>query len=358
MPRAHYATVFRGRDVELNREVAIKQIHAQYLDDPHQLDRYWQEAQLIANLEHPHIISIYDIVRERGWLILELMLGSIQQVLNGRPIDLMDLRYLLPAMAQGLQFLERNGIMHGDVKPSNMLIDKNRRIQLGDFGIARRLSSGDGSVVKGTTKYMAPEVVSDQFGEVGPHSDLYSLGFSAYELMCGQNFESLFPGLNMFGRDRQVAWMMWHSAPDRRLPEIRRTLQDVPDDLAQIVQKLCEKDPAKRYRTAEELLQDLDQDKARDKHPTAQEAAQADKAARQTRRKRLMAVARSRSAWCSASRSRCGPRQAALLHRRPATNPRRAPSSSSISRTVVSSSKPLRDVSGTFPSTPRKTCSS
>lgn len=285
-----FATVFRGRDVELNREVAIKQIHAQYLEDPHQLDRYWQEAQLIANLEHARIISIYDIVRDRGWLILELMMGSIQQVLKGRPIDLTDLRYLLRAVAQGLQFLERNGIIHGDVKPSNILLDKNRQIRLGDFGIARRLSSGEGSVVKGTAKYMAPEVVSDQFGEVGPHSDLYSLGFSAYELMCGQNFESLFPGLNMFGRDRQVAWMMWQSAPDRRLPEIRRVLQNVPEDLAGIVEKLCEKDPAKRYRTAEQLLQDLDQDKTRDRQPTAQEAAEAEKAAKQARRKRLMSV--------------------------------------------------------------------
>ncbi len=285
-----FATVFRGRDMELNREVAIKQIHAQYLEDPHQLDRYWQEAQLIANLEHARIISIYDIVRDRGWLILELMMGSIQQVLKGRPIDLTDLRYLLRAVAQGLQFLERNGIIHGDVKPSNILLDKNRQIRLGDFGIARRLSSGEGSVVKGTAKYMAPEVVSDQFGEVGPHSDLYSLGFSAYELMCGQNFESLFPGLNMFGRDRQVAWMMWQSAPDRRLPEIRRVLQNVPEDLAGIVEKLCEKDPAKRYRTAEQLLQDLDQDKTRDRQPTAQEAAEAEKAAKQARRKRLMAV--------------------------------------------------------------------
>ena len=77
-----FATVYRGHDAELNREVAIKQIHDQYLGDPQLLDRYWREAQLMANLEHPRIMSIYDIVRERGWLILELMLGSIKQLLN------------------------------------------------------------------------------------------------------------------------------------------------------------------------------------------------------------------------------------------------------------------------------------
>ncbi len=86
--------------------------------------------------------------------------------------------------------------------------------------MARRAGNDEGSLLKGTTKYMAPEVVSDQFGRVGPHSDLYSLGFSIYELLCGENFETLFPGLNAFGRDKQVAWMMWHAAADRRLPEI------------------------------------------------------------------------------------------------------------------------------------------
>ena len=72
-----FATVFRGRDLELNRDVAIKQIHPQFLADQQQLDRYWQEAQLLASLEHPNIMTIYDIVRDRGWLILELMQGSL-----------------------------------------------------------------------------------------------------------------------------------------------------------------------------------------------------------------------------------------------------------------------------------------
>lgn len=252
-----YAAVFRGRDNELDRDVAIRQIHAQFLDNPLQLQRYWQEAQLVAKLEHPRIITIYDVIRDRGWLILELMQGSVQQMLGGKPIDLKSFRSLMISMAEALDFLEQRGILHGDVKPSNMLVDKNRRVKLGDFGIARRLANDDGSVVKGTTKYIAPEVVSDQFGPVGPHSDLYSLGFASYELLCGADFESLFPGLTMFGRDRQVAWLMWHAAPDRRLPEIQEVLDGVPSDLARIVQRLCEKEPAKRYPSAKELLGDL-----------------------------------------------------------------------------------------------------
>jgi hypothetical protein len=146
-------------------------------------------------------------------------------------------------------------------------------------------------VVKGTTKYMAPEVVSDQFGAVGPHSDLYSLGFSAYELMCGEKFESLFPGLNMFGRDRQIAWMMWHSAPDRRLPKIGEVFENVPEELAHVIEKLCEKDPAKRYRRAEEVIDALSEETSGTKKPISEETAESEKQAKQARRKRVLSIA-------------------------------------------------------------------
>lgn len=288
--KGDFATVFRARDRELGREVAIKQIHQQYLDDPAQLERYWQEAQLLASLDHPYIMTIYDVVRSRGWLVLELMKGSLQQQLGGRPIDLEDLRLTLIYTLSALQFLHKNGIIHGDVKPGNLLLDRNNRIKLGDFGIARRIASGEGSVVKGTTKYMAPEVLSDQFGEVGPQSDIYSLGFSAYELMCGSQFESLFPGLNMYGRDMQVAWMMWHSAPDRRLPPIEKVLEGVPPDLAAVIERMTEKDPARRYKNADRPLAELRVRGAAGGPEDEEELAAQAAAAKKARRQRLLAI--------------------------------------------------------------------
>ena len=255
-----FATVYRGRDLELGREVAIKQIHDQFLADPQQLDRYWAEAQLLASFQHPNIVTIYDIVRERGWLILELMQSDLAKVAGRKQMDLGALRTTLAHCLRALKFLHAHGIVHGDIKPSNMMIDRRRRVKIGDFGLARRVSNEQGSLIKGTTKYMAPEVVSDEFGEVVPASDLYSLGFAAYELMFGENFESLFPGLNAFGRDRQMAWMMWHAAPDRRLPDIARVLADVPEDLARTIQKLTAKPQSQRYRSADEALSDLNID--------------------------------------------------------------------------------------------------
>ena len=251
-----FATVSRARDRDLGREVAVKQIHAQYLADPRQLARYWQEAQLLASLQHPNILTIYDVVRPRGWLILELMRGSLKPVAEGDPMDLDQLRLVLANCLTGLDFLHRNGVIHGDIKPSNILVAPSR-VKLGDFGLARRASNEEGSLLKGTTKYMAPELLSAQFGAVGAASDLYSLGFTAYELMVGSHFESLLPTLATFGRNKQLAWMMWHSTANVKLPDIQRVLEGVPEDLAQIIQRLIAKDQSQRYRSAREALRDL-----------------------------------------------------------------------------------------------------
>lgn len=255
-----FATVYRARDVELGREVAVKQLHQQYLEDPRQLSRYWLEAQLLASLHHPNIVTIFDVDRERGWLIMELMQGNLAERLHGKPMDLRALRATLAHCLRALKYLHEQGVIHGDIKPGNMMIDSRKRVKIGDFGLARRASDDEGSLLKGATKYMAPEMVSDDFGDVGPASDLYSLGFAAYNLLCGENFEQLFPGLKAFGRDQQIAWMMWHAAPDRQLPEIRRVLEGVPEDIARVIEKLTAKDQALRYRSADEALSDLQVD--------------------------------------------------------------------------------------------------
>ncbi len=293
--RGDFAVVYRARDRELGREVAIKQIHQQFLADGRQLTRYWQEAQLLASLQHPNILTIYDIVRSKGWLILELMHGSLQPATRSEGVDLDFLRIALADCLGALEFLHANGVIHGDIKPSNMLVDAQGRVKLGDFGLARRASNEEGSLLKGTTKYMAPELVSDQFGAAGPASDLYSLGFSAYELMCGSKFETLFPGLSSFGRDRQIAWMMWHAAADRNLPPIGRVLEGVPPDLTRTIEHLVVKDQSKRCKSAKEALWELRVDPLQvsvgpNKVDAAAEAAR-EAAGKKKRRMRFAAVA-------------------------------------------------------------------
>src|SRR5262245_2645141 len=253
-----FAAVYRARDRELGRDVAIKQIHGQYMNDPRRLERFWREAQLLASLQHPNVLTIYDVVRPRGWLVLELMQGTLLDASRGQPIDLGLLRTAMSGALSALSLLHANRVIHGDIKPSNLLLDKQGRVKIGDFGLARRVASDQGSYLKGATRYMAPELVAPQFGPVGPSSDLYSLGFTAYELLCGpQQFENLFPGLDAFGRDRQIAWMMWHAAPDRKLPPVASVLDGVPPDLGHVIDHLTIKNPAQRYQSADQALADL-----------------------------------------------------------------------------------------------------
>ena len=123
-----FATVYRARDTELGREVAIKQLHQEFVDDPQRLERYWQESQLLASLQHPNIVTIFDIVRERGWLVLELMQGSLAERLAGRQIDLRALRATLAHVLRALKYLHAQGVIHGDIKPGNLMIDARRRV--------------------------------------------------------------------------------------------------------------------------------------------------------------------------------------------------------------------------------------
>ncbi|MEM9944329.1 MAG: hypothetical protein AAF939_22435, partial [Planctomycetota bacterium] len=137
-----------------------------------------------------------------------------------------------------------------------------------------------------------PELVSEEFGDVGPQSDLYSLGFSALELLVGPDFDSLFPDLIAFGRDPQMAWMMWHCSADRSFPPIQSQLQGVPDDLANVIEKLTSKRQQVRYSDAKEVISDL----RSGGHPVGtalkkQEDADAEDAKKKKRQSRLRAAA-------------------------------------------------------------------
>ena len=282
-----FATVSRARDRDLGREVAVKQIHAQFLADPRQLARYWQEAQLLASLQHANIITIYDVVRPRGWLILELMRGSLKASAEGDPMDLDQLRMVLANCLTGLHFLHGNGVIHGDIKPSNILVAPPNRVKLGDFGLARRASNEEGSLLKGTTKYMRPSCCRRNSERWALPAIFTRWGSRPTSLMVGSHFESLLPTLATFGRNRQLAWMMWHSTADVRLPEIARVLEGVPEDLARVIERLIAKDQSQRYRSAAEALRDLQSGAMNSLPPAADPDAETEAAAATRRKKRI-----------------------------------------------------------------------
>ncbi len=286
-----FATVFAATDTKLNREVAIKQLHKQFLADKEQMERYWQEAQLLGSLEHPNVMTIFDVVKKQGCLVLERMQGTLKDIYGERPMPVEDVRQVILQAAAGLKCLHENGIVHGDIKPGNLFLSKQEIVKLGDFGLARRVNDDDGSLIKGTTRYMAPELVSEEFGDVGPPSDLYSLGFSALEMMVGPQFETLFPDLIAFGRDRQMAWMMWHCSADRRLPPVQSLLAGVPEDLAGVIQKLTAKNQNERYTSAKEVIADLSGTAAPvGQSVKDQEAAEAEELRKKKKKHRIIAA--------------------------------------------------------------------
>jgi eukaryotic-like serine/threonine-protein kinase len=184
-------------------------------------------------------------------------------------MDLRALRTTLIHALKALKYLHSRGIIHGDINPANLMVDHRKRVKVGDFGIARRVARTDGSVSRGAAKYMAPEALSGDIAHVGPSSDLYSLGFSCYELMCGSAFADLFPGLNPDAGNAQAAWMMWHAAPDRKLPPISHVLEGVPPDLAAVIERMIEKNPKARFQSADEVLSQLgDDSKGADRETT------------------------------------------------------------------------------------------
>jgi len=260
------AKIYRGHDRQLDRVVAIKEILPQYLAEPQKLELYWQDLRLLASLQHPDIIRIEEVVPARGWVIEELAQESLPRMLAGRGIDMNDLRLTLEHALRALGAMHERGLIHGDVRPDNLLADQNKCVKLGDFNVTSRLRV-NGLTAHGSTKYMAPEVASDRFGPIGPHSDLYSLGFAAYKLICGKSFEALFPGLRTQDRDLDLAWKKWHASPDKRAPELHQVVEGVPIDLGRVVRRLIEKDPANRYRTAQEALDDLTQEEEEDVLP-------------------------------------------------------------------------------------------
>ena len=291
-----FATTYAAKDLKLNRKVAIKRLHEQYAQDEQKLARYWDEAQLLASLEHPNNMTIYDVGRAKGYLVLELMQGSLRQIYGKKPMPVQDVKQTLIQALQGLQCLHENGIVHGDVNPNNLFLSRQDVVKLGDFGLARRVDDDQGSMIKGTTRYIAPEMVSEEFGKVGSPSDLYSLGFSALDLLVGPQFESLFPDLVAFGRDRKMAWMMWHCSKDRRFPPISSILDGVPIELSKVLDKLTAKDQTVRYQSAKQALADLQADPApvgkslKDERAAAEALARLQKSKRRKRNLMLLAA--------------------------------------------------------------------
>src|SRR6058998_3963748 len=244
------ANVYLAEDQELGRRVAIKILNERHANDEQFVERFRREAKNAAALSHPNIVSIFDRGQAEGtyYIAMEYLDGrTLKELLvrNGPtpvPIAIDYARQIVGALA----FAHRNGIVHRDIKPHNIVVGSDGRLKVTDFGIARSGASQmteAGSIV-GTAQYLSPEQARG--APVDPRSDLYSLGIVLYEMLTGNV---------PFTGDTPVEIAMKHLSQVPEPPSKLRS--EVPHDLDAIVMRALAKDPDQRYSSAEEMDADL-----------------------------------------------------------------------------------------------------
>jgi serine/threonine protein kinase len=256
--RGGMAEVYRAHHISLDRYVAIKVLHAFLADDPEFKERFEKEARNIARLKHPNIVQVYDFENdtenESYYMVMELVEGpTLKDVLTrlaerGEVMPLAEAIRIIREAASALAYAHSQKMIHRDVKPANLMLDRDNRVVLTDFGIAKIVTgaqfTASGGMV-GTPAYMAPE---QGLGEAGDErSDLYSLGVMLFQLVTGQ-----LP----YDADTPLAIILKHL--NEPIPTSRSINPKVPEPIDQIIRRLMAKDPVNRYQTANELIADLD----------------------------------------------------------------------------------------------------
>lgn len=253
--RGGMSDVYLARDLLLDRPVAVKVLFPEYAKDSTFVERFRREAQAAANLSHPNIVNVYDWGQEANtyFIVMEYVEGrSLSDIIRTQgPLDPRRAAEMTMAVASALAFAHRNGVVHRDVKPGNILITSDGEVKVADFGIAQAVNTGESAVnltragsVMGTAAYFSPEQAQGQ--SVDRRSDLYSLGCVLYESLTGRP---------PFLGDTPVAIAYKHVQEQPVAPS--RFNDAVPTPLEAIDMKLLAKEPPARYSSGEELQADL-----------------------------------------------------------------------------------------------------
>jgi len=258
------ATVYRGRDVRLNRVVAIKILHPHHATDLNFLQRFSHEAQAAANLRHPSIVDIYDVGQEerQHFIVMEFVDGSDlkSMILRYKQLPVQQVLQITSAIADGLDAAHQLGMVHRDVKPQNIMVAHDGTAKITDFGIAKSgLSTAqtETGVTFGTADYISPEQARGQ--PATAQSDIYALAVTIYEALTGQ-----LP----FTGDSAVAVALQHVGS--KPPPIRRHNPSVSTALEQLIMRALAKNPTERPATAKEfgqLLRAQEETEVRDTAP-------------------------------------------------------------------------------------------
>lgn len=246
------ALVYKGHDLLLHRNVAVKVLRQQYVHDEEFIRRFRREAQSAASLSHPNVVNIYDVGQEGDthYIVMEYIEGmTLNDLIKEKaPLPVENALYIANQICDALEHAHSNQIIHRDIKPHNILIGRNGRVKVTDFGIARAATSSTitqtGSVV-GSVHYFSPEHAKGT--ATGAKSDLYSLGIVLYQMLTGK--------LPFLG-ESPISVALKHLQED--VEEPRKVNPLIPQSVENIILKAVRKNPDERYQSAKEMLDDLE----------------------------------------------------------------------------------------------------
>lgn len=241
------ANVYLGYDIILKRDVAIKVLRPEFANDPEFIERFDREAQAATSLSHPNIVSIYDVGEEDNilYIVMEYVDGPTlkEYVMNNGPLQVEEALDIMEQLTSAIQHAHETGLIHRDIKPQNVLIDRNGKVKITDFGIAVALSATaltQTNSVLGSVHYLSPEQARG--GKATKLSDIYSLGIVFYELLTGQ--------LPFTGQS-PVSIALKHLQDDT--PSVRKLNPSIPQSVENIILQSTAKDPFYRYSSVAEM---------------------------------------------------------------------------------------------------------
>jgi len=249
--------IWLAEDEQIGRKLAIKILNPLLASKPDLVERFRQEARIQANLTHPNIVSVYAFFQheDRYYLVMEFAEGvTLRELINHiGPIPFPRAIHILRQILETLAFTHKRQIIHRDIKPSNIMVDtaNNEFVKVMDFGIAKAMEekgmTKTGSAL-GTVLYMSPEQITDS-KNIDIRTDIYSLGITFYEMLSG-----ILPFADDTSSDYHIQKRIIEEDP----PPPTNFYPHIPDWILPILKKMHAKDPAKRYQTAEDILNDLD----------------------------------------------------------------------------------------------------
>ena len=243
------ADVYKSKDHTLNRYVAVKVLKQEFSENANFVSKFRVEAQAAAGLMHPNIVNVYDVGEEKGiyYIVMELVDGiTLKNYIAKRGrLGYKEAVSIALQVSMGLEAAHRNHIIHRDIKPQNIIISRDGKVKVTDFGIAKAATSDTiTSNVMGSVHYTSPEQARGGFSD--EKSDVYSLGVTLYEMLTGEV---------PFDGETTVAIAIRHI--QEAMPSPKKLNPDIPYSVDQIVLKCCEKSPDRRYQNMQELAVDL-----------------------------------------------------------------------------------------------------